>query len=106
MIIHKFKNGNVTLKAEPDDYDREDMLVHVLWALEDKDFSLFGDEYCLGNAIGMATDCYDYHNDRLLMVPDAKVEGLKAGKTVRLYSRHLTEDDFETRHRLIAAGRL
>lgn len=106
MIIHKFKNGNVTLKAEPNDYDREDMLMHVLWALEDKDFSLFGDEYCLGNAIGMAVDCYDHYNDRLLMVPYTTVEELKAGKTVRFYSRPLTEDDFETRRRLIAAGRL
>lgn len=106
MKIRKYRNGNVTLKAEPEDYDRESMLVHALWALGDHDFSLFGEEYCLGNVLGMAVDCYDAYNDRLLRVPYADIEDLTAGKTIRLYSRPLTAYDRQTYHELATLGEL
>jgi hypothetical protein len=106
VITRRYKNGNITLKAEPEDFEgREDVFTHALWALGDCDCELFGEEYCLSN-YDMAVDLYCCYNDKLLRFPFSLEDDLKAGKTVRLYARNLTADDREEYDRLVAAGEL
>lgn len=102
MIVKKFKNGNYNVKMEKDDFNWESTLVNLLWALEDHDCKLFGDEYCLGNAIGMAVDVYDYYTDKLVMIPYSVLDELEKGKTIKLYARRLNEFDREEYKRLEA----
>lgn len=106
MIVKKFKNGNYNVKMEPDDFNSESTLINLLWALGDHDCTLFGDEYCLGNAIGMAVDVYDCYTDKLVRIPYFILDDLKMGKTVKLYARKLDEFDREEYDRLEALGEI
>lgn len=106
MIVKKFKNGNYNVKMEKDDFNEESTLVNLLWALGDYACSLFGDEYCLGNAIGMAVDLYDYYTDKLIRIPYFVLDDLEKGKTVKLYARKLDEFDREEYDRLEALGEI
>lgn len=56
MIITKYKNGNFRVRKE--DIDDENLIVALCNSAE-LDFELVGEEYCLGNAIGMAYDLYN-----------------------------------------------
>ena len=102
MIVKKFKNGNYNVKMEKNDFNQENTLINLLWALGEYDCSLFGDEYCLGNTIGMAVDVYDYYTDKLVMIPYSILDDLEMGKTVKLYARKLNEFDREKYKRLEA----
>lgn len=85
---------------EKDDFNQESTLVNLLWALGEYDCGLFGDEYCLGNAVSMAVDVYDYYTDKLVMIPYFILDDLEMGKTVKLYARKLNEFDREEYDRL------
>lgn len=106
MIVKKFKNGNYNVKMEKDDFNKESTLINLLWALGEYDCGLFGDEYCLGNAIGMAVDVYDYYTDKLVRIPYSILDDLEMGKTVKLYARKLDEFDREEYKRLEALGEI
>lgn len=102
MIVKKFKNGNYNVKMEKDDFNQESTLVNLLWALGDHDCQLFGDEYCLGNAVGMAVDLYDCYTDKLVRIPYFVLDELETGKTVKLYARKLDEFNREEYKHLAA----
>lgn len=106
MIVKKFKNGNYNVKMEKDDFNQESTVVNLLWALQYHDCTLFGGEYCLGNAIGMAVDVYDYYTDKLVRIPYFVLDDLEMGKTVKLYARKLNEFDREEYDRLEALGEI
>ena len=106
MIVKKFKNGNYNVKMEKDDFSQESTLIDLLWALGEYDCCLFGDEYCLGNAVGMAVDLYDFYTDKLVMIPYSVLDDLEMGKTVKLYARKLDEFDREEYDRLEALGEI
>lgn len=106
MIVKKFKNGNYNVKMEKADFDQESTLINLLWALGDHDCTLFGDEYCLGNAVGVAVDLYDYYTDKLVMIPYFILDDVEKGKTVKLYARNLDEFDREEYDRLEALGEI
>lgn len=106
MIVKKFKNGNYNVKMEKDDFNQESTLINLLWALGEYDCSLFGDEYCLGNAIGMGVDLYDYYTDKLVSIPYSVLDDLEMGKTVKLYARKLDEFDREEYDRMEALGEI
>lgn len=105
MIVRRFKNGNYAAKAEPSDFDQEGLLIHLLWALGDKDCSLFGEEYCLSN-YEMACDVYDCYNDTLVRIPYGVLADLEAGKAIRLYARKLSDDEREEYKELEELGAL
>lgn len=105
MKIKKFKNGNYTLKAEPDDYDGESLFIHALWAMQEKDCQLFGDEYCMSN-FEMAIDLYDGYTDKLICFPYSLAEELKTGRSIRLHARELNEWDRMKYDELCRCGEL
>lgn len=106
MEVKRYGFG-FTLKAEEEDLNgREDMLIYAIWALGDKDCSLFGEEYCLGNAIGMAIDLYDYYTGRIVQVPYALMDDLKDGRMIVLYSHEMDEWEREKYEELVAWGEL
>lgn len=106
MIVKRFKNGNFNVKREPGEVFHDGALVHLIWALQDYDCQIFGDEYCLGNAIGMAVDMYSYYTDKLIMIPYPLLDDLEAGKTIKLYARNLDKWDREEYNRLVEIGEL
>lgn len=104
MEVKRHKNGDYTLKAEPEDYNREGMLINVIWALDD--CQVFGDEYCLGNALGMAVDLYDTYTDKVVRLPYASVEDLKNGHRVVLRSHKMDKWERARYDELAALGEL
>lgn len=86
MIIKRYKNGNFTAKREPGEEFHDGPLVHLIWALYDKDCELFGEEYCLSNW-EMACDLYCYYTDMIIRIPYGCLEDLENGKMIRLYAR-------------------
>ena len=106
MYVKRFKNGNFNVKLEKNEELHDGVLVHLIWALYDNDCTLFGDEYCLGNAVGMAVDMYCYYNDKLVTIPYPLLDDLEKGKTIKLHARELDEYDREKYKRLEELGEL
>ena len=89
MIVERKPNGDYLVQAEPEDLapeQRETLLVLLLWALGDSDCSLLGEEYCLGNALGMVVDVYDYYTGKVIRLPYSQVDKLAEGP-VTFYAR-------------------
>ena len=106
MLVERHDFG-YTLKAEEEDfYEREEMLILAVWALGDMDCSLFGEEYCLGNALGMAIDLFDFYTGKIVRFPYVEAESLKEGKTITLYSHEMNEWEHKKYEELIASGEL
>ena len=100
MLAKRFKNGNINLKAEKEDFDgKESLLVYAIWQLYELDCTLFGDEYCIGN-FDMAVDLYSYYHDVLIRFPYSLLDDLEKGKTIKLYARKLDKYDREEYKRL------
>jgi len=88
MIANRDKDGNFTVKIEEDDRGgRESTLVKLIWELQDNGCELSGDEYCIGNALGMAIDMYDCYTDKTIFIPYADVEKLENDETITFYAR-------------------
>lgn len=90
MIVERKPNGDYLAQAEPSDTapeQRETLLVLLLWALGDSDCSFLGEEYCLGNALGMAADVYDYYSGKVIRLPYSQVDKLAEGKPITFYAR-------------------
>lgn len=90
MKITEFKNGNINVKFEKEDYsiiERESNLIALLWGLEWKDTYLIGEEFCLSN---FDTGCMLY-NCRLDLVYTLSFSELnnitKSGLTMKLFAR-------------------
>lgn len=106
MIVKRFKNGNFNVKMEKEDFNsRDGTLIEVIWTLGNKDCYLFGEEYCLSNW-EMAVDMYDCYMDRLVRIPYSVLDDLENGKTIKLYSREMTEEDRGTQEYLIDIGEI
>lgn len=105
MLVKRFKNGNFNLKREHGEKFHDGALVHLIWALQDSDCQIFGDEYCLSN-YEMAVDMYSYYSDKLIMIPYSVLDDLENGKTIKLYARDLDEWDREEYNRLEELGEL
>lgn len=92
MEAVRFKNGNIHVKKERDDdlknLDFREVLVKAFDALFTQcDCDFHGEEYCLGNAVGMAQDVYCYNNDRVYCVAYCDVMSLAGGKVGRIILR-------------------
>lgn len=106
MIVSRYENGNMTVKAEPEDITGcEGLLIYLVWALGDKDAYLFGEEYCISNW-DMAIDFYSAYTGLLYRFCYASLEDLKAGKTVRLYGRKMTNDERDEYEELLKKGEI
>lgn len=101
MLVKRFKNGNFNVKLDGHESPHESALVNLIWALQDNDCQLFGDEYCLGNAIGMAVDMYCYYTDMVVTIPYRALDDLENGKTVKLYAHNMNEWEKEEYDRLV-----
>lgn len=90
MIVERKPNGDYLAQAEAEDLapeQRETLLVLLIWAMGDSDCSILGEEYCLGNALGMAVDLYDYYSGKVIRLPYSKVDELAKGKPITFYAR-------------------
>lgn len=105
MLVKRFKNGNFNVKMEESDFNRESMLVNLIWALQEKDCNIFGEEYCMGN-MEMAVDMYCYYNGLIVRIPYSVLDSLESGKTVKLYAHIPDEYEIKEIGRLTEAGDL
>lgn len=106
MLVKRFKNGNFNVKLDGYESKHESILVNLIWALQDNDCQLFGDEYCIGNALGMAVDMYCYYNDLVITIPYYLLDDLEKGKTIKLYAHNMNEWEKEEFKRLTDLGEL
>ncbi len=81
MVIHKYKNGNFTVRRESG-FDTFDLLVDLCNSTE-LDFTIAGDPGCLGNS-AMFTPLYNYNTGLQYSVTSMDERKYAAGKTVRL----------------------
>lgn len=105
MLVKRFKNGNFNVKMEGADFNRESTLVNLIWALQDYDCNLFGDEYCISN-YEMGLDMYCYYTDMIVSIQYRVLEDLENGKTIKLYAHKMDEYEKEEYNRLVEFGEL
>ena len=105
MLVKRFKNGNFNVKLEKNEELKEGTLIHLIWALNDYDCSLFGEEYCISN-YEMGVDMYCYYNDMVVTIPYHVLDELEAGKTIKLYAHKMNEYDKELYNELVEAGEI
>lgn len=90
MKITEFKNGNLNIKFEKEDFtemEKESNLVILLWALEWKDTYLIGDDFCLSN-YDMGCMLYNCRRDLVYILSFSKLDEItKSGLTMKLYAR-------------------
>lgn len=91
----RFKNGNIHVKGTPDPDTRESTLIQVLWALDEVDTYLIGEEWSAGN-----WDCgitvYSYYEDKCYDILEGyDVNKIEEGKTLILKGREATDIDRE-----------
>ena len=99
MLVKRFKNGNFNVKMEESDFNRESTLVNLIWALQEKDCNIFGEEYCMDNT-EMAIDMYCYYTDMIVRIPYRVLNDLESGKTVKLYAHKPNEYEVKEIERL------
>lgn len=91
MIVNRTPSGDWVAKAEREDLDsREDILICLLWAMED--CTLCGDEYCLSNW-DMAVDLYDHYTGKTIRIPFSDADKLQNGNKVTFYARETEFSD-------------
>lgn len=87
MKITEFKNGNINIKFECEDYNdmkNESNLIVLLWALEWKDTYLIGEEFCLSN-FDMGCMLYNCRRDLVYILSFSKLDEItKSGLTMKL----------------------
>jgi len=98
----RFKNGNIHIKGSPDPDTRESTLVQILWALDEVDTYLIGEEWSAGN-----WDCgitvYSYYEDKCYDILEGyDVNKIEKGKTLILKGREATDIDREAIAEVIA----
>lgn len=90
MIITKYKNGNFRVRKE----DGDDMnLLFALCNSAELDLELAGDEFCLGNAIGMAQDLYNTNTGLTYRVTSEDMNKWKYMYSVLLRGRKEDHDE-------------
>lgn len=90
MIITKYKNGNFRVRKE--DYDDENLIVALCNSAE-LDFDFAGDEFCLGNATGMAYDLYNANTGLTYCVTSEDINKWKYMYSVLLRGRKEDRDE-------------
>ena len=93
MITKRYKNGNMTFKAEKEELEKPDQIFEdFLYSTTDFDLEILGDEFCISNyEMGMCL--YSFYTDMKYIVPFSLIDELKEGKTIRLYGAKLDEQD-------------
>lgn len=105
MIVKRYKNGNFTAKMEKEDFNKESTLVNLIWELQDKDCSIFGEEYCISN-YEMGLDMFCRYNGMIVRIPYGVLEDLEKGKTIRLYAHFPDNWELEEYKRLEELGEI
>lgn len=98
MEAIRFNNGNIHIHGGLDKSIRESTLIQLLWALEDVDTGLIGEEYCISN-YDMGITVYSYYSDLVYTIAYSQLYRLEKGKTLILKGMKPSEYDRE----LIAA---
>lgn len=99
--IREFENGNINFRLSTELLEqikegKISQIEAIGWTLDELDCYLVGEEYCIGNALGMAVDVYNAHSDYCYMLVFKDIEEvLMAGKTLKLYAREPDETDRE-----------
>lgn len=97
----EFENGNINFRLsqgciEQIKEGKMSQIEAISFVLDELDCYLVGEEYCIGNALGMAVDVYNAHSDYCYMLAFKDIEEvLMAGKTLKLYAREPDETDRE-----------
>ena len=95
MTTERFKNGNMTFKAEPDELKKpEQIFDSFLNSAIDLDCLIWGDEFCISN-FEMGMCLYSFYTDLKYIVPFSLIEELKDGKKIRLQGAKLDKQDRE-----------
>lgn len=95
MITKRYKNGNMTFKAEPNELEKPERIFdEFLSSAFDLDCSVWGDEFCISN-FEMGMCLYSFYTDLKYIVPFSLIEELKDGKKIRLQGAKLDKQDRE-----------
>lgn len=93
MITKRYKNGNMTFKAEKEELEKPNQIFDTfLNSASDLDCLIWGDEFCISN-FEMGMCLYSFYTDMKYIVPFSLIDELKEGKTIRLYGAKLDEQD-------------
>lgn len=91
----RFKNGNIHIKGSPDPDTRESTLIQILWALDEVDTYMIGEEGSWGN-YDMSITVYSYYSDLCYdLIEGYSIEQIEEGKTLILKGRTPTDIDRE-----------
>lgn len=74
-------------------YAEESNLVNTLMHFENADMHPASEEYCIGNALGMALDIFDSMTGLVYMLPYVHVDDFAQGKAITLYGHAPTEEN-------------
>lgn len=95
-MCKEYKNGNITIRFNPDTIEaaRKDGVATLANVLEDFDCYFIGETYCLSNYAEGHT-IYNAYSDLAYTFDWNLLAVLKAGEMVRIYARTLDETDRE-----------
>ena len=93
----RFKNGNIHVRFNKDTIDsikagHENNIVYLLWAVDEVDTYMIGEEFCLSN-YDMGIRLYNCNQDKAYTVSYTEAEKLMEGKTLILRAQKPTGDD-------------
>lgn len=95
ITAKRFKGESIHISGTPEADLKESTLIQILWALEEVDTYLIGEEYCVSN-----WDCgitvYSYYSDMCYdIIEGYSIEQIEEGKTLILEGRIPTDIDRE-----------
>lgn len=90
MVITKFNNGNFRVKREWGD---DENLIVALCNSAELDFTPLGEEYCLGNALGMAQDLYNWNTGKTYMITHDKAVKWKYMRSIYITGYPASENE-------------
>ena len=96
-MVKNFDHETKALTIQLDNWDciyaEESNLADTLMHLMDADMYPASEEYCIGNALGMAMDIFDCMTGLVYMLPYVCADDFVQGKSVTLYGHAPTEEN-------------
>jgi len=93
MEATRIANGGISIRKDGSEDERILSLVYMLTALTDVDTYMYGEEFCLGNCLGMAIRLYDCNRDLTFTLPLAMLDSFSADDDLCIYGTTPTAEE-------------
>ena len=93
MEATRIANDGLSIRKDGYEDERESTLVNVLWALEDVDTYMYGEEFCIGNCLGMAISLYDCNRVLTFTLPLSMLDNLSLDDDLCIYGTSPTAEE-------------